>query len=263
MNEYWQASDKRGEATTLDGGARAVARLHANTDQSATLAGVDGMIAALDNIVRASEDVGAIDDETLNWCFTEVEPHLRSAVWSIAGGFYPTALSAMRRALNIGLLALELCLAEREAAMGALTQPDGASGQSYVLSDFEAGTVGLSTVELIHGLAKRDQLRSCADSASVSFGDHVVLFDAQLGDLMRAHHLQNGYGPPCFHPDGFDSSIEGIREVIGVIGACWIGAIPGLTRVVRSTVTGDADLDAVFVHPWPRRVLAAAKRVDD
>ena len=249
---YWTPSAEAAEPRTTHRGVGTVEHVLANGRVAGAIAAVETAIEALESVVRespAEEQRSAPCDETLNWCFAEANDHLRSAVWSLAAGFYPTALVSTGTALQLGLAALDFAIAARDAA---------GIGAAGALGAWEAGAHPPAVNVVAARLGDESAIRDLLDKVGVDVAGRAREVDAALRDGMRLRHLPNGYGPPCFHPDGFASTAEALHEVIGVLGACWITVFPALLAAARSDADGQVHLDAVFAHPWPRRVLEVA-----
>ena len=60
-----------------------------------------------------------------------------------------------------------------------------------------------------------------------------------------------------FHERGLTTALEAIREVVGVIGACWVLAYPLVLDELGGTDESRTERAVIFAHPWPASMLAA------
>lgn len=249
-----------GESRSVQQGAVALAHLLNDERYTSQLHAVEQAIDGLHTFVYeidgiADEDA-SLNDEMLNWCFVECISNLRAAVWNTAGGCYPTAFTATRRALALGVACLEFTLMDRDAEAGVAREATG--GRDFI--DFAAWEAGeaLPTIEATMArLAARTEFIRFSASSEMDVGAHAVLLDTQLTEPSRHHHMQLGFEPGLFHEGGFAAAVEVLHEVVGTVAACWLVALPQLASSTRASVGGEARIEAVFVHPWPRRVLDA------
>jgi hypothetical protein len=249
---------------TIHGGTAAVQRLLADPTLAPPLLALDTSLDALGQLVYATtldaDDVTFPDEEILNWCFAEAIDHLRAAIWSIAGGFYPTALGSCRLALHFGLTAVHFAI--NEARNPAADGQDGSNtpNPSWVdeLSAWEGGAASPTFADIATRLRETPGVRALLEDAGVDVAGHAAEMNAQLGERRRALHLANGYGAPFYHPGGLGVSLEAFREVVGIIGSAWIAAFPAL--VDAATAAGVTDMETIFVHPWPHSVWTVSRR---
>ena len=262
MSETSTAADRGKTPTTTLTGVELLEQLRANPEASSALADAERAVAALSRLVRRipeGDEPGMLhDDEAINWCFEEAITHLQSALWSASGGCYPTALAATRTALGIGLVALEYTLQDAdETPCGPTETLANGAKVANTLSAWESGVERPDVAGTLQRLGERAQFSRFEAKGAAGIAEHVLAVDRQLADPKQAHHMQNGFGALHFHERGLTTALEAIREVVGVIGACWVLAYPLVLDELGGTDESRTERAVIFAHPWPASMLAA------
>lgn len=179
--------------------------------------------AALDTHRRLEAMVSGLDalvaDEPLHPCAADVAPQLRSALWSAAGGFGMSALSAASQALHLGTAALALSASGRPSGTGEARPLIEVSLPTYpdVFAWLEARA--LSHAPLPQGVR--------TPAAQVQ----RLVVDLRAGALGRPSHAPVS---------------AALHEVIDTLATLWLLERPQL----RARPLGDG----FFEHDWARAV---------
>jgi hypothetical protein len=181
--------------------------------------------AALDEHRRLEAMVSGLDalvtDAQLHPCAADVALQLRSALWSAAGGFGMSALSAASQALHLGTAALTLSASGRPPGKGEARPIVDVSLPTYpdVFAWLEARA--LSHTPLPQGVR--------TPAAQVQ----RLVIELRAGALVRPSHA---------------SVCTALSEVIDTLAALWLLERPRL----RARPLGDG----FFEHDWARAVRA-------
>jgi len=165
------------------------------------------------------------DDEILNWTFPDVFDDLNAAIWNLTSGFYKSAASNLRNALELGVVALYFQVREDSGKLdfikwdrGEADTPNWGTTKPCLkaqssLQHFNSAS-GTDILEEAHGFFK----------FLCSF-THGRPFDKPGGEPTNSFNLAGG-GVPALVPQAFTRIADLTEETTVWISALWLAAYP-------------------------------------
>jgi hypothetical protein len=204
------------------------------------------------------------DDEIINWTFPDVGNELCSSIWNLSGGFYKTAASSLRGALEMGGVSLYFQILEnehvgrgyndkfREWDGGEASTPSWGTTKPKLkqiknVKDFEH-TYGYCLIENAHGYFK--YLCSFTHSRS---------FSPEDGGGTNAMSMKEHIG--LFNEDEFRRIAGAMDKTISIIASIWSVAYPHIIFEWGDDTAGSSfcTLEELFCTPQSQDALAFAK----
>ncbi|MBX0333011.1 hypothetical protein K3G39_07150 [Pontibacter sp. HSC-14F20] len=209
--------------------------IEANVDVKDKLEDLTRKTATLYKLIRNYENIHhegiSSDCEILNWTLPVVEDELNAAVWNLTSGFYKTAATCLRGALEMGLAALYFQILEN----GNFN--DGEYNQTF--ADWNRGVTATPSWQEMEPVLKQ---HANAKDFSVGLGYCPINEVGQYLELLNqfAHNCSfsstNGEGANIlnmksgasghFSQEMFDRMYGAVNTTISIIASTWLTIYP-------------------------------------
>lgn len=199
------------------------------------------------------------DDEILNWTFVDVIDDLNAANWNIACGFYKTAASCLRNALDISNTALYFQIKENDHTRnnGKGYNPEFDKWDNGLIKTPNWGT----TTSLIE---KQPYVQKFNNEYSWEFPKDCLNFYHYLcnfthgrpfaDDNTPTNSMNLGYNAPQLEEDLFERYTSLAETTIAWISTMWLITFPQILRT-------DPLMDLSTLHRY-REILNSAQGKD-
>jgi len=170
------------------------------------------------------------DDEIINWTFVDVSDDLNAATWNISCGFYKTAASCLRNALDLAMAALYF-----QIRANLDTEGDGYRKffAAWDCGNRDTPSWGETTVLMRrHQSIELFNREYNCDVVVETYNHFKYLCNFTHGrpfaktDKSPTNSAWLGGATPEFDSDAFDKLIKLARETIASIATSWLVAYP-------------------------------------
>jgi hypothetical protein len=200
-------------------------------------------ITTLDNLICnytvIQQDDLSSDDEIIGWTLPVVKDELNSATWNLASGFYKTAATCLRGALEMGLVALYFQMLENENTI------EGEYNQAF--ADWDRGETDTPNWREMEPVFKRHMN---TNDFNISFGycpihevgqyiqlldrfAHNCSFSSISGEGTNIMNMTSGVSGH-FSQEIFDRMYKAVDSTISIIASTWITIFPHILSELDS-----------------------------